>query len=415
VGLCIAAVLLPVGATAAQDAPTARAGSSLHEAPPRVYLDCRRCDFAHIRQEIPFVDYVRDPEVADLHGLVTDERTGAGGRRYHLDFLGRGGYRGVENRLTYVSGPTDTDAEERAGVTEMLKLGLVPYVARTAAASGLRLSWEAPDEETVRPLDDPWRNWTFEVYGGGNFSAESNRGAWNARYGFYANRVTEDWKVRIRPYFNHNHRLIRHEDEDIRLQQRRHGLESYVIRSLGSHFGAGIFGDYITTTIDNLNHGLNITPAVEYSFFPYREASRRQITLTYRLGYEFADYIEETIFEQTEETLLNHALSAAVEMQQPWGSISSSLTGSHYFHDVDNHRITFNGNVSYRLGGGVSLNVGGSFQRINDQLSLPRGEATLEDVLLERRRLATSYRATGSVGLSYTFGSIFTNVVNPRL
>ena len=411
------AMLLPLGSAAkAQEAPTPGVGTGLHEAAPRVYLDCRRCDFAHIRQEIPFVDYVREPEAADLHVLVTDERTGAGGRRYNLDFLGRGGFRGVENRLTYTSAPTATRAEERDGITEMLKLGLVPYVARTALAPGLRLSWEAPETEEVRrPAEDPWRNWTFEVYGGGNFSTESNRGAWNARYGFYANRVTEDWKIRVRPYFNHNHRFVRHDDEDIRLQQRRHGVQSYVIRSLGAHFGAGIFGDYITTTIDNLNHGLNITPAVEYSFFPYEEASRRQITLTYRLGYEFADYIEETIYEQTEETLLTHALTGAVEMQQPWGSISSSLTGSHYFHDVDNHRITFDGNVSYRLGGGVSLNVGGTYQRINDQLSLPRGDASLEDVLLERRRLATTFRGTGRIGLSYTFGSIFTNVVNPRL
>jgi len=388
----------------------------VREAAPRVYLDCRRCDFAYIRQEIPFVDYVRDPEVADLHVLVTDEGTGAGGRRYNLDFLGRGGFRGVENRLSYISGPTATSAEERAGLTERLKLGLVSYVARTALADGLRLSWEEPQEDLVRPTDDRWRNWTFEVYGGGNFNTESNRGAWNARYGFYANRVTEDWKIRVRPFFNHNHRVIRRTNaDDIRLEQRRHGLESYVIRSLGPHFGAGVFADYTTATVDNLDHGINLTPAVEYSLFPYSEASRRQITMTYRVGYEFADYIEETIYEKTEEMLLTHALSGSVQMRQPWGAISSSLTGSHYFHDASNHRITFNGNVSYRLGGGVSLNVGGSYQRINDQLSLPRGEASLEDILLERRRLATSYRGAGSIGLSYTFGSIFTNVVNPRL
>jgi hypothetical protein len=45
---------------------------------------------------------------------------------------------------------------------------------------------------------------------------------------------------------------------------------------------------------------------------------------------------------------------------------------------------------------------------------LPRRDASLEDVLLQRRRLATSYRGSGSVGLSYSFGSMFTNVVNPR-
>jgi hypothetical protein len=60
------------------------------------------------------------------------------------------------------------------------------------------------------------------------------------------------------------------------------------------------------------------------------------------------------------------------------------------------------------------MTAGASYQRINDQLALPRGDASLEDILLDRRRLATSYRATGNMGLSYTFGSIFSNVVNPR-
>jgi hypothetical protein len=39
---------------------------------------------------------------------------------------------------------------------------------------------------------------------------------------------------------------------------------------------------------------------------------------------------------------------------------------------------------------------------------------SLEEVLLQRRQLETGYSYFFSVGLSYTFGSIFTNVVNPR-
>jgi hypothetical protein len=104
-----------------------------------------------------------------------------------------------------------------------------------------------------------------------------------------------------------------------------------------------------------------------------------------------------------------------VQFRQPWGSISTGVTGFSYLHDSQFHRIMVNSNVSFRLGGGVSLNIGGNYQRINDQLNLPRGEASLEDVLLQRRRLATAYRGSGSIGLSYTFGSMFSNVVNPRL
>jgi hypothetical protein len=154
---------------------------------------------------------------------------------------------------------------------------------------------------------------------------------------------------------------------------------------------------------------------VEYSFFPYGEASTRQITLSYRIGYELADYIEETIYEKTEEALASHALEAAVRIRQQWGSIFSGSRAPAISTTRTSTGSRLNSNVSFRLGHGISLNVGGNYQRVNDQLSLPRRDASLEDILLQRRRLATAYRSSGSVGLSYSFGSIFTNVVNPRL
>ncbi len=382
---------------------------------PLLYVDCRGCDEAHIRQEITFVNHVRDPNLAQVHVLITTQETGSGGRLYTLAFLGRQDFDGVDNTLTYVSAQSNSAAQERDGLTGVLRLGLVPYAARTPLAEHLEVSYREAFVAALNPDDDPWKHWTFELYAGGNLNLESTQQAWNARYGFYANRVTEEWKVRLRPYFNNNARLIRRDDrDDVRISHRRHGFDSFLIRSLGEHWGAGFFADYITTTIDNLRHRVRATPALEYSLYPYSEATRREVTFTYRGGLEFADYFQESIYEKGEETLFNHSLAASVQFRQPWGSISSSLEGSQYLHDTSLNRLSFNGNVSLRIGRGISLNLGGSYQRINDQLSLPRGDASLEDILLERRRLATAYRASANASLSYTFGSIFSNVVNPR-
>lgn len=63
---------------------------------------------------------------------------------------------------------------------------------------------------------------------------------------------------------------------------------------------------------------------------------------------------------------------------------------------------------------GLSLNFSASFEMIHDQLSLPAGDASLEDILLRQRELATEYNLNGSISLSYTFGSDFANVVNTR-
>ena len=67
-----------------------------------------------------------------------------------------------------------------------------------------------------------------------------------------------------------------------------------------------------------------------------------------------------------------------------------------------------------RIFKGFSLNAYGSASRIRDQLYLKAGEATDEEILLRRRQLATGYRFRFSMGFSYTFGSIFNNVVNTR-
>jgi len=51
---------------------------------------------------------------------------------------------------------------------------------------------------------------------------------------------------------------------------------------------------------------------------------------------------------------------------------------------------------------------------IHDQLGLVKGGVSPEEVLLRRRDLETQYYYYTSIGFSYTFGSIYNNVVNPR-
>jgi hypothetical protein len=70
--------------------------------------------------------------------------------------------------------------------------------------------------------------------------------------------------------------------------------------------------------------------------------------------------------------------------------------------------------VELNLFRGFSLDLNGSYDRLRDQIYLAAGEATDEEVLLRRRQLATGFQYFASVGLSYTFGSKVSPVVNPR-
>ncbi|MFW5972349.1 MAG: hypothetical protein ACOCTG_00040 [Bacteroidota bacterium] len=368
-----------------------------------------------MRRELSFVNHVRDQELANVYVFITDQRAGTGGRVYTLSFTGRGVFAGQSHSLEYSSGQTDTDFEQREGLTDMLKVGLVPFLSRTSLATRLRVSVDQVEIAANEDVQDRWNFWVFEAYGGGNFSMESAQSAVNVRYGIFADRVTEQWKIRLRPYFNYNTRTVDSDGERIHRVTRRDGFDSYVIKSVGQHWAVGVFGDYLTSTFHNYRHRGRFSPAVEYSFFPYAQASTRSLTATYRIGYEASDYLEETIYGEIEQGVGYHSVGLEFRLRQPWGSIYTGVHGSQYLHDTDHYRVSLNSNFNLRLVRGLGLNVSTRFQRIHDQIGLAKGEATLEEILLQQRSLATSYYASGSVGLTYTFGSIYNNVVNTRL
>jgi hypothetical protein len=72
------------------------------------------------------------------------------------------------------------------------------------------------------------------------------------------------------------------------------------------------------------------------------------------------------------------------------------------------------GRLNIRLVRGLEFNINGGVERIKDQIYLARGGASDEEVLLRRRDLGTDWRYRLGLSLSYTFGSIYNNVVNPR-
>ena len=172
--------------------------------------------------------------------------------------------------------------------------------------------------------------------------------------------------------------------------------------------------DYVTRNDRNLKHWIAFIPGVEYSLLPYNVATRRSVTFVYRIGMQYADYFETTIFSKTEEWRPRHELEARVAIRRPWGDIFSALEGSQYLHDPSKQRAEFSARLSARLFAGFSLELGARFEMIRDQLSLPSGELLLEDILLQQRELATDYYFSTSIAFSYTFGSKFANVVNTR-
>lgn len=385
---------------------------------PRVYIDCNRCDYDHIRREIPFVDYVREPAQADIHLFITDQETGDGGREYEFSFIGRRAFTDLNFEFEQTVGRNATESDTREELNNVIRIGLFPYMLQSTGSAGFSLSYETGDEASLSgsAVEDPWRYWVFEIYAGSlSLDMESSQTEFDSRWGFYANKVTEEWKIQFRPYFNYSYDEIeRSNGETIESRRHRHGIDSYAIRSIDNHWSAGLFATYLTRNDQNIRHQVEFLPGIEYSLLPYDIATRKEIKFSYRLGYSYQEYYDETIFNKLEEHLLNHRVTASISIEQPWGSISSGLIGSHYFHDFEKRRAEFFGNFSVRLFEGFSLNAGASFEMIQDQLSLRLGDASLEDVLLRQREISTDFEFSAFIALSYTFGSDFANIVNTR-
>lgn len=382
------------------------------EKAPRVYIDCYQCDMDYIKTEITFVNFVRDRKEADVHVLVTVQRTGSGGREYTLAFIGQNDYIKIQNTLKYISYQTDTEDQERRGFVRILKMGLVPYAANSPAADYLNVIFE----KKVSPatVKDNWNFWVFNLGLNGNISGEKTRSFIALHGQISANRVTPASKLRAGLSMSFNESNFEIEDETISSSSESRSFSGLYVVSLDDHWSAGSWLGLSSSTYNNVDLSLNPAPAIEYNFFPYAESTRKQLRVLYRVGYNYVRYREETIYEKTRDNLFGQTLSLTLEIKEPWGNIHSSLQGSHYFHDFSKNRLELRGGVSLQLFKGLELNVNGHYSQIHDQLSLRKAGARLEEILLLRKELATNYNYGMSIGLSYTFGSIYSAVVNPR-
>jgi hypothetical protein len=415
VAACLA-ILMWLGETAQ---PGASQGVDARERPERlaVFLDCGFCDETFIRQQMTYVDYVRDREVADVHVLVTRQNTGAGGAAHTFDLIGRGLFEALNFSTVYTTYAGATDADVREGFLRTLQAALVPFLLQTSMAPRLIVGVEPVDgAETgqTAPRQDRWNSWTVEIYADGSADFESRQESFDTRYGVYVNRVTDTWKIQLRPFFNYNYDRFERESGTITSTSRRDGFTSYVVRSISPHWSVGAFGDVFTSTFDNVDRRYRLMPAIEYSVYPYREATRRQLTVAYRAGGSLISYRDTTIYDETEQLLPEHTLSAGYAVTQPWGEIDVGVDASQYLHELQRYSVRAGGRVELRVTQGLSVQIGGELAFIHNQLNLPKGDADLEEILLRRRQLETNYRGGLNFGLRYRFGSIYNNVVNTR-
>ena len=391
------------------------------QARPNVFFDCSggRCNSQYYRTEIDWVNWVNDKEVADVHVIMTSQGTGAGGREYLLDFIGTDDESPYRDQHSYQSLPTDTEREVLDGISNTLALGMAMFanqsgyrglVTLTAAESGQVEGLVSPDE-----VDDPWNLWVFRVNGEAGVEGESTYRNISLESGFAAWRITPTWKFSVSGEVGYNRLRIDLSERTFKDNRTRWNVNSRLVYALSEHWSAGLLGSSGRFLSYNLDYRLALSPTIEYSVFPYEDATRRSFTFVYTVTGMYHDYTERTIYSETAETRWEQALEIRLDQRQPWGSASFGTSGTHFLHNTDLYRLSIWGGTSIRIVRGLSVNVSGNVSWVKDQIFLSAEGATDEEALLRLQQRPTDFDYGMEVGFSYQFGSIYNNVVNNRL
>lgn len=393
------------------------------------HIDCQGyingCDEDFFQTELDFARFVRDPADAAVTVRVVSEDTGGGGERFTLLFEGRrDALRGRRDTLVTSTPPGASQDAQRRALLSRLGLGLAGFAGRTGLADRLSVSYAAPstEAEEAEPAADPWNSWVFRADGQGFFDGQSQIASSSMYGSFSASRVTEAFKVSLTPYANYNRTSFELPREDgtdstIVSDNGSYGIGFNAVKSLDAHWSAGTRASLYRNTFSNIDASAFVGPALEYNLFPYAESTQRQLRFNYAPGVRVVAYQDTTLFLKKQEVIGQHQLAVAAEFSQPWGSVDVGASASQYLAPdrFDKYRLTVGGGVDLRLVRGLSMRLDGRYSFVRDQIGLRAVDATDGEILTRQFELATGYSYYASVGLSYSFGSIFNQVVNPRL
>ncbi len=380
-----------------------------------VFLNCNFCDQSYIKQNLEQAEFVRDQEFADVYLFFTNQNNGSGGRVYEIDIVGQNDYKEFKDKITYSTNSDTSRDESRSLMLKNIRLGLVRFWMKAGLQDKITITIKRSKPEDEIEEVDPWNNWIFSLGANGFFNGQETYSSSNLNFNASARRITEKNKFIFRLRYGNNKQVYKFDGEPDQIYNNSNkNITLYNVFSLDSHWSAGIFSYFGGSDYSNKSLYAKLAPAIEYNFFDYKESFKKQLTIAYRIGGDYTEYIEKTVFGETEEFLWNHSLGLESSIRQTWGNINGSVRYESYLHDTALNQFSFNLGARVRLFKGFSFNIGGNYNITNNQINLPAGNLTVEEILLQQQQIKSGYNYFFNVGFSYTFGSMFNTAVNPR-
>jgi hypothetical protein len=386
----------------------------------KVFLDCTLqglCDFDFVRTEMKMVDFVRDRLLADVHVLVNTQFISNGAEQNEMDFIGIGVYKTLGDTLTYFNDPNATNDDKRKKLVQYLKLGLTRYIARTGAAVDLTIAYtgkEKTKEETAKEQKrDPWNYWVFSIGASGFLNGDQNYKSSNIYAYINADKETEKIRINFSTSYSKRFRQITTSNNDkVKINNDEQDANYFIARKLNQHWAVGVTSAYEKSVFSNIDSRIRIQPRIEYSFFPYPKFNSDRVVVQYFVGPEFSNYGDSTVYFVDREIQLKQNFRIIASFTKPWGTINLGSFWSNYFDDFKKNNLSFGGSANWRIYKGLQVNFSGNYSFVRDQLSLPKAGASRDDVLTQRRLIASSSDYFFNVGINYRFGSIYSSAIH---
>lgn len=386
----------------------------------KVFLECTQgwmCDLDFVKTEMTMVDFVRDRVGSDVHVMVNTQSSSSGGVQATVYFLGLGGFQNVMDTLRYFNDPTTTEDQQRKKMVQYLKMGLMQYISKTKMAEQISISYnggDIKDGAVSAPQVDKWNNWVFGLGSSGSLNGDQNYSSRSVYGNFSADRETEEWKINAGVYLSNSVDIYKQDSTESRYERKSYSAEVEIAKAINNHWSYGMAAEYENSLYSNIQAGYELQGKLEYSLFPYSKFNTQRVVLQYRLGPQYLNYYDTTVYLKTKEWQVEQSMNLIGSFTKPWGSVNLGVFFSNYFSDFKKNSLSFNGAVSWKITKGLNFALWGSYGLIHNQITLAKGDVPIDEILLRNRQLASSYRYNLGVGFNYRFGSIMNSIVNPR-
>ncbi len=380
-----------------------------------LFIDGGDINIDFVKSELKCVNFVRTRQDADVYLMITSQ-TNAENSSYELFFVGNNQFSCLVDSLKYTVKLIMTEDEKRSIFMRFLRIGLVRYLSHTNQVTGMDVTFEIDSSAIDTAVEiDQWKFWVFNINGNSSFNKERASLIGEYNFSFTANKTTEEMKIDFGASTGSGINEYYSSEGTITSRTSSKSIYGQYVKSINQHWSAGLFSGSGSSLYSNEKFHLSIAPALEYNLFPYSQCQRKLFTITWYIAYNYYDYFKTTLYEKSNENLIQNRMNISLNTIQPWGSIQFSISASHYFNDFSKNHLSFYSNTDLHIFKGLYLNLNIGYEIVHDQINLEKGSESQEELLLHRKEIATSYFLMFNTGITYSFGSKFSNVVNQRI